>query len=130
MPPARSRGVKCLLHQSVCPLPCFMYGAWDYRQYFYNINIYIMKKRTNFIMSALLVTGLATFFIPESVCAQAPGIKRTDLQRYDLSTPGKEAIQVRVDIAPGVLAPNHSHPGEEIIYVLEGTFVYEVEGET
>ncbi|HUP12067.1 MAG TPA: cupin domain-containing protein [Niastella sp.] len=51
------------------------------------------------------------------------------MQRHDLSTPGKEAIQVRVDIAPGVLAPNHSHPGEEIIYVLEGTFVYEVEGE-
>ena len=37
--------------------------------------------------------------------------------------------RVRVDIAPGVLAPNHSHPGEEIIYVLEGTFVYEVEGQ-
>ena len=88
-----------------------------------------MKTKTNFIMSFMLVFGLATFFIPEEVCAQAPGIKRTDLQRYDLSTPGKEVIQVRVDIAPGVLAPNHSHPGEEIIYVLEGTFVYEIEGE-
>jgi quercetin dioxygenase-like cupin family protein len=88
-----------------------------------------MKKKRNFMLSAMLVLGLATFFIPESVCAQAPGIKRTDLQRHDLSTPGKEAIQVRVDIAPGVLAPNHYHHGEEIIYVLEGTFVYEVEGE-
>jgi quercetin dioxygenase-like cupin family protein len=88
-----------------------------------------MKKKTNFIKSAVLVLGLAIFFIPEPVCAQAPGIKRTDLQRHDLSTPGREMIQVRVDIAPGVLAPNHSHPGEEIIYVLEGTFVYEVEGE-
>ena len=88
-----------------------------------------MKTKTNFIMSVMLVFGLATFFTPEEVCAQAPGIKRTDLQRHDLSTPGKEMIQVRVDIAPGVLAPNHSHPGEEIIYVLEGTFVYEIEGE-
>ena len=26
------------------------------------------------------------------------------------------------------MAPNHSHPGEEILYVLEGTFEYEVEG--
>ena len=88
-----------------------------------------MKKKTNFIMTAVLVIGIAIFFIPESICAQAPGIKRTDLQRHDLSTPGREMIQVRVDIAPGVLAPDHYHHGEEIIYVLEGTFVYEVEGE-
>jgi quercetin dioxygenase-like cupin family protein len=123
------RGAKCQLHQPVCPFAGFIYGTRHYRQYFYNINIKIMKNRTNFTMGAMLFLGLATFFIPESVCAQAPGIKRTDLQRHDLSTPGREMIQVRVDIAPGVLAPNHSHPGEEIIYVLEGTFVYEVEGE-
>jgi quercetin dioxygenase-like cupin family protein len=57
------------------------------------------------------------------------GVKRTDLQQHDLSIPGREAIQVRVDIAPGVLAPRHTHPGEEIIYVLEGTLEYVVEGE-
>jgi quercetin dioxygenase-like cupin family protein len=56
------------------------------------------------------------------------GVKRTDLQQHDLSIPGREAIQVRVDIAPGVLAPKHTHPGEEIIYVIEGTLEYELEG--
>jgi len=61
--------------------------------------------------------------------AQQPGITRTDLQRHDLSVPGREVIQVRVDIDPGVVAPNHTHPGEEIIYVLEGTLEYEVEGQ-
>ena len=55
------------------------------------------------------------------------GVKRTDLQRHDLSTPGREAIQVRVDIAPGAVAPAHTHPGEEIIYVLEGSLEYQVE---
>ena len=35
---------------------------------------------------------------------------------------------MRVDIAPGVLAPKHTHPGEEIIYVLEGALEYELEG--
>jgi quercetin dioxygenase-like cupin family protein len=54
--------------------------------------------------------------------------KRTDLQRHDLSIPGREAIQVRVDIGPGDVAPRHKHPGEEIIYVLEGSLEYEVEG--
>src|SRR3954447_8949601 len=56
------------------------------------------------------------------------GVMRTDLQQHDLSIPGREAIQVRVDIAPGVLAPKHTHPGEEIIYVLEGALEYELEG--
>lgn len=60
--------------------------------------------------------------------AQQPGVKRTDLQQHDLSIPGREVVQVRVDIAPGVLAPNHSHPGEEIVYVIEGLLEYQIEG--
>ena len=55
-------------------------------------------------------------------------IKRTNLLRDDLSVPGREAIQVRVDLAPGVAFGKHTHPGEEIIYVLEGALEYEVEG--
>jgi quercetin dioxygenase-like cupin family protein len=60
--------------------------------------------------------------------AQPPGTKRTDLQRHDLSVPGREVIQVRVDFDPGYVSPRHTHPGEEIIYVLEGTLEYQIEG--
>ena len=60
--------------------------------------------------------------------AQQPGIKRTDLQRHELSAPGREVVQVRVDIAPGVVAARHSHPGEEIVYAIEGSLEYRVEG--
>jgi quercetin dioxygenase-like cupin family protein len=60
--------------------------------------------------------------------AQPAGIKRTDLQRHDLSVPGREAVQLRVDFAPGAAFPNHTHPGEEIIYVLGGSLEYQVEG--
>jgi quercetin dioxygenase-like cupin family protein len=60
--------------------------------------------------------------------AQQSGVKRTDLQQHDLSIPGREVVQVRVDIASGVLAPNHSHPGEEIVYVIEGLLEYQIEG--
>jgi quercetin dioxygenase-like cupin family protein len=63
-----------------------------------------------------------------SVRAQAPGITRTDLQQHDLSVPGREVVQVRVDIAPGVLAPDHRHPGEEIVYAIEGEMEYRLEG--
>jgi quercetin dioxygenase-like cupin family protein len=57
------------------------------------------------------------------------GVKRTDVLRQDLSLPGREVIQVRVDLAPGVAFPLHSHPGEEIAYVLEGLLEYQLEGQ-
>jgi quercetin dioxygenase-like cupin family protein len=64
--------------------------------------------------------------------AQLAGTKRTDLQRHDLSAPGREVIQTRVDFDPGYVSPKvsskHTHPGEEIIYVLEGTLEYEIDG--
>jgi quercetin dioxygenase-like cupin family protein len=70
-------------------------------------------------------SGLA----PDVAQAQQTGSKRTDLQRHDLSAPGREVIQVRVDFDPGYVSPRHTHPGEEIIYVLEGTLEYEIEGQ-
>ena len=79
---------------------------------------------TRVTTAVLIAAGVLTL---HALRAQE-GVKRTDLQRHDLSAAGREALQVRVDIAPGVLAPPHKHPGEEIIYVLEGTLVYEVEG--
>jgi quercetin dioxygenase-like cupin family protein len=60
--------------------------------------------------------------------AQVPGLTRTDLQRHDLSLPGRELIQNRVDIAPDAPPLRHKHPGEEIIYVLEGTLEYSIDG--
>src|SRR5215213_4351627 len=60
--------------------------------------------------------------------ARPPGTARTDLQRHDLSIPGHEVLQARVDFAPGASFPRHTHPGEEIIYVIEGTLEYEVAG--
>ena len=60
--------------------------------------------------------------------SQQAGVMRTPLQRHDLSTPGREMVQVRVDLAPGVTFPPHSHLGEEIVYVIEGVLEYRVEG--
>ena len=60
--------------------------------------------------------------------ARPPGTARTDLQRHDLSIPGREVVQLRVDFAPGASFPSHTHPGEEIIYVIEGSLEYEVAG--
>src|SRR5262249_58913725 len=61
---------------------------------------------------------------------QAPGLWRTDLQQHDLSAPGREVVQNRVEIGPEAPAFRHRHPGEEVIYVLEGSLEYHIDGET
>ena len=87
-------------------------------------------KTVRTMATALLIvaSGFALHMAQDMAQAQLPGTRRIDLQRHDLSIPGREAIQVRVDIGPGEVAPRHKHPGEEIIYVLEGLLEYQVEG--
>lgn len=57
-----------------------------------------------------------------------PGLHRTELQRHDLSIPGWETVQVRVDFDPQAVAARHKHPGEEIVYVLKGSLEYRLDG--
>jgi quercetin dioxygenase-like cupin family protein len=77
---------------------------------------------------AVVLLAFASALALQVVRAQQAGSKRTDLQRHDLSAAGREVIQVRVDFDPGYVAPMHTHPGEEIIYVIEGTLEYEIGG--
>lgn len=83
-------------------------------------------KISRMMTIAMLIVGSGLTL--DSALAQQPGTRRIDLQRHDLSIPGREVVQVRVEIDPGVAFPKHSHPGEEIIYVLEGSLQYDVEG--
>ena len=85
-------------------------------------------------MRTLLILAVAVMIMGGAVAlqvtpAQQTGSKRTDLQRHDLSAPGREVVQTIVELAPGTTAPRHNHPGEEIIYVLEGTWEYTLEGQ-
>jgi len=79
---------------------------------------------TIFLASAALISSGQSLQAPP----QSSKIKRTVLQRHDLSVPARESVQARIDFEPGAAFGKHTHPGEEIIYVLEGSFEYEVEG--
>ena len=61
------------------------------------------------VVSTLIIAGAG---ISDVLQAQIPGTERTDLLRHDVSVPGREVVQARVDIAPRVLAARHSHPGK------------------
>lgn len=60
--------------------------------------------------------------------AQQSGISRKDLLQEDISAPGRQVVQVSVGFAPGASAARHSHPGEEVAYVLEGRIEYQIDG--
>jgi quercetin dioxygenase-like cupin family protein len=83
---------------------------------------------TSRLLASALLASLSALALPAVSHAQAPGIHRTDLQREDLSVPGREAVQVLVAFEPGVVAGNHHHNGEEIVYVTQGALEYRLEG--
>ena len=80
------------------------------------------------LLRATAAVALLIAMAPATSQPRPSGTTRTDLQRHDLSIPGREVLQARVDFAPGSSFPRHKHPGEEIIYVIEGTLEYELPG--
>jgi quercetin dioxygenase-like cupin family protein len=85
-----------------------------------------MKATRMAVVAAVIVASGLVLHVAR---AQQAGIKRIDLQRHDLSVPGREVVQAIVELDPGVTSSRHTHPGEEIVYVLEGApLEYEVEG--
>ncbi len=61
--------------------------------------------------------------------SQNPGIQRTVVKKGDVSVAGREAVIARVEIAPGASSGRHTHPGDEISYVLEGQGEILMEGQ-
>ena len=58
--------------------------------------------------------------------ALAGTLRRTEIQRAALSVPNREMVQVRTEIPPGVASGWHTHPGEEIGYIVAGTVQMEI----
>jgi hypothetical protein len=57
-------------------------------------------KTTRIMAAAVPIAGSGLAL--HGALAQLVGPTRTDVQRHDLSVPGREVIQARVDIAEGV----------------------------
>ena len=85
-----------------------------------------MKSTRIFALALLMI---ASGFALRVARSQQTAIKRTELQRHDLSVRGREVIQMRGDFPAGVATPKHTHPGEELVYVLEGTLEFQLEGQ-
>jgi len=75
-----------------------------------------MKGLRKYGISGLLIAGVSI----GTLVSQTPAVQRTIVERADVSAPGREAVIARVEIASGANAGRHTHPGEEISYVIEG----------
>ena len=60
-------------------------------------------------------------FEAEPTDALAATLKRTETLRRTSSIPGRDIIQVRTEIPAGVASGWHTHPGEEVGYIVAGT---------
>jgi quercetin dioxygenase-like cupin family protein len=70
------------------------------------------------LIALVAAAGVGAF--AEALVAQKTGLTRTVVQRADASFPGYEVVVSRTEVAPGSVAGWHTHPGDEIDYVLEG----------
>ena len=76
-----------------------------------------------------IVVGGSLAIMAGALLAQASGLTRTIVTRADVSVPGREAVVARVEVAPGARAGRHTHPGDEISYVLEGQAELLIDGQ-
>ena len=60
--------------------------------------------------------------------ALARKLHRTELQHKSSSIPGRDIVQVLTEIPAGVESGWHTHPGEEVGYILAGTVRMMIEG--
>ena len=87
-------------------------------------------SRTSLVLPTLLAALLALSLGGAApAAAQAGGIKRSPVLKADVANPANEAVVMRVELDPGVTAGRHTHPGDEISYVLEGEGELLIEGE-
>jgi quercetin dioxygenase-like cupin family protein len=65
---------------------------------------------------------------PVSTDALTATLERTEIQHHSSSIPGRDIVQVRTEIPAGVSSGWHTHPGEEVGYIVAGTVQMEIEG--
>lgn len=90
-----------------------------------------MKMRLSvqrIVLSTTIAILLATLGVRAQQAPAQTGFKRTLVQQSDLSVPGKEVVQAIAEIQSGAESGRHTHPGEEVAYVLDGTITLEIQG--
>jgi quercetin dioxygenase-like cupin family protein len=73
--------------------------------------------------------GAAIATLAAVAIAQAPGFTRTVLQDQNMSVQDRHAVVARAEFVPGGAAGRHTHPGEELGYIVEGELELLIDGQ-
>ena len=87
-------------------------------------------KRIVLLLGLVLAVGIAIGGVGTGVLnAQQEAVRRAELLKTELGLmAGKEANLVLVEFEPGAAVAKHFHPGDELVYILEGSVILEVDG--
>ena len=75
------------------------------------------------------IIGAALIVAAAAPSAQQPGFTRAVMQDQNLSVPGRHAVVARAEFIPCGQAGRHTHRGEELGYVVEGTLELTIDGQ-
>ena len=75
------------------------------------------------VLSAVAVMAVAILGSQAANAQQRSVLSKTDIS----DTPGKEGVLLSVVIPPGLIGGKHYHPGDEFLYLVEGTLTIEID---
>jgi len=81
------------------------------------------------LLAAVVLMGAAGLSLAQQPAPAASNIKRTPLQKVDISGTNFETVTAIAEVAPGALAGRHTHPGPETGYVVEGDMMLMIDGQ-
>src|SRR5262245_48175381 len=94
-----------------------------------------MRRSLLVLVAVIALAGVVAYMVPASGQADkrtrddlAGKLDRREVQRSLLSIPGREMVQVETLIPAGVESGWHTHPGEEVGYIIAGQVEMRVQG--
>ncbi len=85
--------------------------------------------RTAFFISALLLLPVLPALAQDAAAPPASGIKRTPVYKGPVAAADHEAVVAKVELPAGAHAGRHTHPGDEVSYVVEGDTELLIDGQ-
>jgi quercetin dioxygenase-like cupin family protein len=89
-----------------------------------------MSNRRRTIAVTFAFATLAGIWVQQASAEEPGGFKRVELKRRDIAAAKTyEAVLGRAELQGGIAAPWHTHPGDEMGYVLQGDVLVEMDGQ-
>ncbi|CAN5155202.1 cupin domain-containing protein [soil metagenome] len=84
---------------------------------------------SRFKRNIAVIAGLTMLSFAGALQAQNVGLTRIPVTKGEISIPDREAVISKTEIAAGGVAGWHTHPGDEMSYLMEGEMILTLAGQ-